>query len=131
MAHGTTPAPTATADPDDDPPGIRAGSNGLGGVPKCGFRPRPENASSVRFVLPMQTIPAAANRATTGASSAAAGASTRVIDAAVVGVPRTSKRSFQAMGTPSSGPSAAPSRCLLALARASSSARSRLSVMKA
>ena len=43
---------------------------GLAGVPKCGFRPSPENASSLRFVLPTQTIPAAASRATTGASAA-------------------------------------------------------------
>ena len=44
IAHGTTPAATATADPDDEPPGTRATApeRGLAGVPKCGFSPSPE-----------------------------------------------------------------------------------------
>ena len=117
IAPGTTPAATATAEPDDEPPGhparARAGSTG---VPKCGFRPSPENASSLRFVLPTQTIPAAASRATTGASAAAGAASRRSADAAVVGVPATSIRSFHATGTPSSGPRGAPARSRSALA---------------
>ena len=44
IAHGTTPAATATAEPDEDPPGASAlfRARGFGGVPKCGFRPSPE-----------------------------------------------------------------------------------------
>jgi hypothetical protein len=39
MAIGTISAATATAEPDDEPPGMRAWSvpRGLCGVPKCGF----------------------------------------------------------------------------------------------
>ena len=127
IATGTIPAATATAEPDDEPPGTRPGARGLGGVPKCGFVPSPENASSLRFVLPTQTIPAAASRATTGASAAAGGASRRSADAAVVGVPATSSRSFHATGTPSSGPRRVPARWRPALAAASRRARSSVS----
>ena len=42
IAHGTTPAATATADPDEEPPGARPSPCGFGGVPKCGLRPSPE-----------------------------------------------------------------------------------------
>ena len=66
IATGTMPAATATAEPDDEPPGAQPGARGFGGVPKCGFRPSPENASSLRFVFPTHTIPASASRATTG-----------------------------------------------------------------
>ncbi len=52
MAAGTMPAPTAAADPDDDPPGVRAGSNGL--VVGPGW----EKPSSVVTVLPRMTAPA-------------------------------------------------------------------------
>ncbi len=31
--------PAATADPEDEPPGIRSGAAGFTGVPKCGFMP--------------------------------------------------------------------------------------------
>ena len=51
IAQGTTPAATATAEPEDEPPGARAGSSGFGGVPKCGFSPSPEKASSLRLRL--------------------------------------------------------------------------------
>src|SRR2546421_13019521 len=43
---------TATADPLDDPPGIRVGSSGLTGVPNQGFVPIGSMASSCRLVLP-------------------------------------------------------------------------------
>src|SRR5690554_542306 len=47
------PDATATADPDDDPPGARlvCASTGLSGVPKWGFRPSPEYASSDVFTF--------------------------------------------------------------------------------
>jgi hypothetical protein len=108
IATGTTPAATATAEPDDEPPGTRSGASGFGGVPKCGLSPSPEYASSLRLVFPTHTIPAAARRATTGASATAGAASRYRIEPHVVGAPATSIRSFHATRTPSSGPSGVP-----------------------
>src|SRR5262245_41465763 len=45
--------PTETADPLDEPPGMRNRSKGLIGVPKNSFIPVVPRANSVRFVLPM------------------------------------------------------------------------------
>ena len=133
IAHGTAPAATATAEPEDEPPGMRAGSppRGLRGVPKCGLSPSPEYASSLRFVLPTQTMPAAASRAAIGASVRAGGAPRRSSEPAVVGTPSTSIRSFSATGTPSSGPSGAPARSRAALAAASRRARAAVTAVKA
>ena len=39
MSASSTPGATATAEPLDEPPGTRSGSNGLGGVPNHGFSP--------------------------------------------------------------------------------------------
>lgn len=69
-------------------------------------------------------MPAAAARATTVASARAGAADCSRAEAAVVGVPRTSNKSFQLMGTPSSGPSGRPARQRSVDCRASSSARS-------
>ena len=54
IASGTIPAATAAAEPDEEPPGVRAGS--------CGLRVLPGvmEASSVVTVLPMITAPACA-----------------------------------------------------------------------
>ena len=43
MAAGTRPAATATAEPLDEPPGVRctARSQGLWGVPRWGLMPQP------------------------------------------------------------------------------------------
>src|SRR3954462_2787993 len=43
---------SATAFPEDDPPGIKSRLNGLTGVPKYSFIPDVATANSVRFVLP-------------------------------------------------------------------------------
>src|SRR5919108_5004337 len=61
-ASGTICAATAAADPDDEPPGVRARS--------CGLRVAPgwKYANSVVTVLPMITAPAARSLATTVAS---------------------------------------------------------------
>src|SRR5262249_21342064 len=61
-ASGTMPAATAAAGPDEEPPGVRAGS--------CGLRVGPggEYANSVVTDLPMMTAPAARSLATTVAS---------------------------------------------------------------
>ena len=62
-ASGTVPAPTAAAEPDDDPPGVRDGSWGL--VVGPGWNP----ANSVVTVLPSTTAPASRSRATQVASA--------------------------------------------------------------
>ncbi len=56
-ASGTWKSATAAADPDDEPPGVRAGS--------CGLRvsPGPKKANSVVTVLPRMIAPAALSSA--------------------------------------------------------------------
>src|ERR1700722_9795147 len=80
----------------------------------------PENANSVMLVAPMVTSPAAAGAASKGAPRAADGSDLRTTDPAVVALPSTSNRSFQAAGTPSSGLKGRP-----ALRRAPAAAASR------
>ncbi|MNF43184.1 hypothetical protein D3C84_242590 [compost metagenome] len=98
MATLTIARWTAMADPEEEPPGTRGAPSGRSavGVPKCGFRPRPEKANSARLVLPRGIIPSSVSRAITGASSKAAGDSARMIEPAVVRLPATSIRSFTA-----------------------------------
>ena len=105
------------------------GSCGFLGVPKCGLSPSAEKANSERLVFPSATMPAADRLATIGASFSFGGTSAKSADPAVVRSPAMSTRSFQAMGTPSSGPAARPSRRRLRLASASFSARSRVTTM--
>src|SRR5690606_16480302 len=64
IANGRMPAPTAAADPLDEPPGVRDVS--------CGLRVGPgwNSANSVVTVLPSTTAPAARSRATAVASAA-------------------------------------------------------------
>ena len=52
IAAGTMRAATAAAEPDEDPPGVRAGSNGFVVGPGC------EPPSSAVTVLPRTTAPA-------------------------------------------------------------------------
>ncbi len=118
IAAGASPAATATPDPLDDPPGTRcvARSHGFHGVPRCGLVPQVPNANSTICVLPSGTMPAASRWRTT----AAVVVLIRCFHGAEptpVGKPSTSSRSFNATGTPSSGPSRSP------LARRSSAAR--------
>ena len=61
-----------------------AASQGLRGVPKCGFSPRPENANSLMLVRPTIAAPAARSRATAAASCAATGAPWRSVEPASV-----------------------------------------------
>ena len=70
-ATGTMPAATAAAEPPEEPPGVRVGSQGL--------RAGPQACGSVTFlapnsgvlVLPKMTSPASRQRRTTSASSGA------------------------------------------------------------
>ncbi len=71
MAISAMRSPTVTAAPEDEPPGTRARSRGLAGVPKCGLAPMAPSANSVMLVLATITAPPARRRRTTGASAAA------------------------------------------------------------
>ena len=104
-------------------------SRGFLGVPKCGLSPSAEKANSERLVLPSATMPALARFATIGASLCFGADSAKSAEPAVVRSPAMSTRSFQAIGTPSSGPAGRPSRCRLRLASASLRARARVTRM--
>src|SRR5438445_13874910 len=58
----TNPAATATAEPDDEPPGISDGPNGFRGVPYGDRVPTRPVANWSRFVLPTAIAPAAQSR---------------------------------------------------------------------
>ncbi len=53
------PKATETAAPELEPPGARSRSKTFGGVAVLGLTPKPEKASSDRWVFPRQTRPAA------------------------------------------------------------------------
>src|SRR5471030_261148 len=126
MEIGTTALETEIAAPDDDPPGARLppSSAALVGVPKWGFSPSPEYASSLKFVFPMLIIPARSAASTIAALWAAGALSRKTSAPAVVVSPLTSKRSFHAIGTPSRALSGLPCSQRLADAFADCSARS-------
>ena len=109
-ATSASPVATAAAEPLDDPPGMRAGSSGLTGVPNQGLVPSGSIASSCRFVLPTIRAPAARAPARQ-AASAVAGAALRSTarDPAVVGTPATSMMSL----TASRGPAPAVSSLVM------------------
>lgn len=56
-AAGTSPAATAAAEPEDDPPGILVTSQGFFVAPNAEFSPLPHMANSSRFVFPKATNP--------------------------------------------------------------------------
>lgn len=116
------PSATATAVPELDPPGARPGSIALGGVAVTGLTPRPEKASSLRWVLPRGTTPAAAAFAKTAASRSGTRPA-RSFEPASVTSPAMSMLSFQQMGTPSSGPWRIPLRARSAASAAAARAR--------
>jgi hypothetical protein len=66
-ANGTIPAATAQAEPEDEPPGTRAGSNTLRGTPYGLRTPTSPVANWSRLVLPSNTAPASSRRCTAGA----------------------------------------------------------------
>ncbi len=105
IATGASPAATATAEPLDEPPGVRctALSHGLRGVPMCVLVPQLPMANSTVCVLPRTIMPAAMSRS---ASVAVTGdtRSAHTLEPPVVTRPSMSTRSLSAMGTPWSGP---------------------------
>src|SRR5690348_12081441 len=105
-ATSASPAATATAEPLEDPPGMRRASSGFGGVPSHGLIPLADQHSSVRLVLPTIRAPACLAAATTGASlSAGLACSAIAWQPAVVARPSTSMQSLTASRGPSPGAS--------------------------
>jgi hypothetical protein len=102
-ASGVTPAATAAALPEDDPPGVCARS--------CGFRvgPGSKYANSVVTVFPKTTAPASRRRDTTAACGPSRVSGGR-LDPARVSKPSTWKMSFTPTGTPYSGGGVSPSK---------------------
>src|SRR2546427_10539677 len=102
-ASGTMPAPTAAADPLDEPPGVCSGL--------CGLRVLPGErvANSVVTVLPMMTAPAARSSVTTAASrdGVRPAWSTEPFS---VGMSPVAMMSLIPTGTPGNGPIAWPPR---------------------
>ena len=64
-ANDTSPAATATADPDEEPPEIRSGSQTLRGYPYGDLQPDSPAANWSRLVLPMNNAPACNKASTT------------------------------------------------------------------
>src|SRR5438093_12403405 len=98
IATGTILAPTAAAEPEDEPPGVRAGSNGLVVGPGC------EPPSSAVTVLARMTAPAWRS-AQTAALSRLGKLPLNAAQRISVGMSLVSSRSFMAIGMPSIGES--------------------------
>ena len=62
-AQTASPAATAAAEPDDDPPGTRSRSHGLWAGPNAEFSPEDPMANSSQLVFPTRAEPAALSRA--------------------------------------------------------------------
>src|SRR3954452_7836355 len=110
-AAGTMLAPTAAAEPDEEPPGVRALSNGLVVGPGC------EPPSSAVTVLARLTAPAWRS-AQTAALSRLGKLPFIAAQPISVGMSLVSSRSLMAIGMPSIGDSGLPAfqRALLASA---------------
>src|SRR5919107_1331346 len=102
-ASGAKPAATATALPPLEPPGTFEGSCGLRDGPNALFSVDEPIANSSRFVFAITIAPASRSRVTTVASYGGRQPS-RIFDEHVVGTPRVHMLSFNATGTPASGP---------------------------
>src|SRR5690242_4903953 len=94
IAAGTIRAPTAAADPDDEPPGVCAGSNGLLVGPGCA------PPSSDVTVLPGMTAPASRSAHTT-ALSRFGKFPAKDAQPSCVGMSFVSSRSLMPIGMPS------------------------------
>src|SRR6266403_3499970 len=99
MAIGARPAATATAEPLDDPPGVRwvPRSQGLRGVPMWVLVPQLPIANSTVWVLPSTIIPAAIARSARVAVAGETRAA-HTFEPPVVTRPSRSTRSLSAMG---------------------------------
>ena len=99
-------APAAPA-PEEEPPGVRLGFQGLRVMPCNGQSPGDFQPNSVVVVLPMITAPACFSPTTVGASSIAGVVSVLRLPR-LVGKPVRFSKSFTVEGTPSSMPIGLP-----------------------
>src|SRR5580704_5204751 len=127
--NGPNPAAPAAPAPEDDPPVVNTGFQGLRVMPCSGQSPGDFQPNSVVVVLPTMIAPAAFRPSTAGASSRAGVGSVARLPRRV-GNPATSTRSLTVQGTPSSSPIGRPAAQRAALSPAASSARG-LSTAKA
>ena len=128
IAAAARSAPTAAADPPDDPPGTRERSHGFRVAKKAECSVDEPIANSSMLVLPRMTAPAASSRSITVASYGGTNRS-RIFEPHVVRTPFVHSTSFTAVGTPSIGPFGRPVRHRSSAAEAAASARSRVTVM--
>src|SRR5580658_320292 len=104
-ATGTMPAATAAADPPDEPPGVRARSQGLWVAPKRRGSVVGRMANSGVLVFPQITKPASQKRVVMSWSSGDRYSPERSVPS-LNGVPASSAaKSFKRNGTPRNGPS--------------------------
>src|ERR1043166_3265341 len=121
-ATSASPFATATALPDEDPPGIRKLLSGFLGVPKYSFMPEGATANSVMFVLPtIRTLRRRAMARQAASAFAGWGVKRKKFEPAVVTTPFMSMLSLIASRKPLSLVSAgnclinarSPGRCLV------------------
>ena len=124
IAAGTMPAPTAAAEPEEEPPGVRAGSNGLVVGPGC------EPPSSAVTVLARMIAPASRS-AQTAALSRLGKLPRKASQPISVGMSRVSSRSLMATGMPSMGDSGRSAFQRAVLASATARAPASLIAVKA
>src|SRR5215471_8306478 len=103
-ARSTSPAATRAALPLEDPPVVRAGSQGLHTGPVTEVWLAPEKHRSSHTALPAIVAPAASSLVTTVASRLGTNPS-RVREPFIIGTPATSILSLTATRRPASGPS--------------------------
>eukprot|EP00955_Chlamydomonas_euryale_P084921 364027-Chlamydomonas_euryale.AAC.13 len=105
-AIGHSPAATAAAEPDDEPPVYACTprpTHGLTGVPVRTFRPVTPSPISCMLALPRSTAPRPCSAATSGEDAATGRDAARNDVPAVVAYGSASMTSLTQNGTPSSG----------------------------
>ena len=120
-------AATATAEPLEDPQGLRSRTYGLRVCPPRLLQPLVEAierkfAHSLKFALPSTTAPAARSRATTSASARARCSASASEPALVAIASAVSMLALTSTGTPCSGPTIVPRGIARRAARAMTSA---------
>ena len=98
-AQGASPPATAAAEPPEDPPGTRSGSQGFFVGPYAEFSVDEPIANSSMLVLPTIGRPASLHREATVESKTGM-YPCRILEPAVVGIPFVVMTSLCAIGTP-------------------------------
>ena len=135
-ASGASRAATATAEPLEEPHGLRSSTYGLRVWPPRLLQPlvdfvERKFAHSLKFVLPSTTAPAARSLATTSASARARCSASASEPALVAIASAVSMFALSSTGTPCSGPSAPPLGAARRAARAIASASGLISMTAA